>query len=274
MPPRLGQHFLTDPSILDRIVAALDPQPDDVVLEIGPGKGTLTRRLAPRVGRVIAIERDRALVDRARGMGHGAWGLANVTLVQGDALELDWGNLPTPHVPCPMPPFKLIGNIPYAITTPLIEQALTPPLPRLIVFLVQREVAERLAAPPGSKAYGALSIGVQVAATVERLFAVPAGAFRPPPRVHSAAVRLVPRAQPLITPERHPAFRRFVTSLFGQRRKQLRRSLRATLDLDREAAARLLARVGIDPSQRVEVLTPEQVVILFETVALRKDSQG
>jgi 16S rRNA (adenine1518-N6/adenine1519-N6)-dimethyltransferase len=272
--PRLSQHFLHDPRILDRIVDALDPRPDDVVLEIGAGRGTLTRRLAGRVAAVVAIEKDRDLVaelKRGRGAVGGRMGEAvgslprNVVVVGADALELDWHE--ALHG-APLPPAvpKIVGNIPYAITTPLIDKALTPPLPERIVFLVQKEVADRLAAGAGSKTYGALSVGVQSVARVERLFTVRAGAFRPPPQVDSAVIRLTPLEEPLVPPARQAAFRRFVTALFGQRRKQLSRSLRSIAGLDRDAAERLLARQGHAPTARPETLTPEALARLHDAL--------
>jgi 16S rRNA (adenine1518-N6/adenine1519-N6)-dimethyltransferase len=277
---RLGQHFLTDITILDRIVAALNPVADDVVLEIGPGEGSLTRRLASRVGRVVAIEKDEALIEEKRkekgerrkekgkeSDERGIWP-ENVSLVVGDALRLDWhAEMRKAFLLSPFSflPFKVIGNIPYYITTPLIEKALTPPLPSVVVFLMQREVADRLAAPPGSKTYGALSVGVQAVANVERLFTVKAGAFRPPPKVDSAVVRLTPRASPAVEEGERPAFRAFTAQLFSQRRKQLVRSLRDAAGLDKAGAERLLAAAGIDATARPEVLASEQLVTLFRT---------
>src|SRR5262249_15758516 len=143
----------------------------------------LTRELATRAARVVAIETDRKLAAELTGWARGS----NVSIVTGDALKTPW---PQADV--------IAGNIPYQITSPLIERALTPPRPRRIVFLVQREVADRLAARPGTKAYGALSAGVQLVASVERLFAVKAGAFRPPPRVESAVVRITPHPKALV----------------------------------------------------------------------------
>ncbi len=138
---RLGQHFLNDPGVLGRIVDALDPRPGETVLEIGPGRGTLTRVLLDRGLKVIAIEKDRLLAA--------ALALDGLRVIEGDALQLDW-----PRVS------KVVGNIPYYITSPLIDKALRPPLPERVVFLVQAEVADRIAAQPGSKTYGALSVGV------------------------------------------------------------------------------------------------------------------
>ena len=262
---RLGQHFLSDPGLLRKIADALDPAPDDVVLEIGPGKGSLTAALAPRVRRVIAIERDRRLADALRGMGNGEWG--NVRVVEGDALRVPWHDLVAastiPHSPVPIPVFKVIGNIPYNITTPLIEKALTPPYPERIVFLIQAEVAERLAARPGTKSYGALSVGVQAQARVERLFGVRAGAFQPPPRVDSAVVRLTPLARPLVATSEVAAFRRFVTACFSRRRKQLRNVLAGALAQPAAVVAAGLASLGLDPAARPETLAPVDFVRLL-----------
>ncbi|HYU09364.1 MAG TPA: 16S rRNA (adenine(1518)-N(6)/adenine(1519)-N(6))-dimethyltransferase RsmA, partial [Gemmatimonadales bacterium] len=181
---------------------ALDPQTGETVLEIGPGRGTLTRVLLDRGLKVIAIEKDRLLAA--------ALAMDGLRVIEGDALHLDW-----PRVS------KIVGNIPYYITSPLIDKALTPPLPERVVFLVQAEVADRIAAQPGSKTYGALSVGVQAVASVEKLFTVAPGAFRPPPKVRSALIRLTPLTEPLVRPEEVAAFRSFVTACFSKRRKQL-----------------------------------------------------
>jgi 16S rRNA (adenine1518-N6/adenine1519-N6)-dimethyltransferase len=258
----LGQHFLSDRNILGRIVDLLDPAPTDVVLEIGPGEGTLTGVLAPRVQRVIGIEKDRRLADglRAWGVGRGA----SVDVVAGDALRMDWhALLPRPTPDAPRPPFKIIGNIPYAITSPLIDKALTPPLPERIVFLVQAEVADRLAARPGSKAYGALTVGVQAVCTVEKLFAVKAGAFHPPPQVDSAVVRLVPRPEPLVPAEDIVALRRFTTACFSRRRKQLRNVVAHAAGRSPGEAQAGLTALGLEPSVRPETLRPEDFVRLL-----------
>lgn len=237
---RLGQHFLSDPTILARIVDALDPRPGESVIEIGPGKGGLTRELLARGLHVIAIERDRALAATLATED-------NLTVVTGDALQVDWHSYGAE---------KVIGNIPYYITSPLIDKALTPPLPERVIFLVQDEVADRLAARPGSKTYGALTIGVQAACRVEKLFTVAAGAFRPPPKVRSAVVRLTPLAEPLVTSEEVAPFRVFVTACFGKRRKQLKNAVPGLAEWD-------VANLGIDPTVRPERLPPEAFVRLF-----------
>jgi 16S rRNA (adenine1518-N6/adenine1519-N6)-dimethyltransferase len=240
---RLGQHFLSDPRILARIADAVGATRDDTVLEIGPGPGGLTTALLERAGRVVAIEKDRDLAARLRQQ------LPALELVIGDALDEDWHALGGPDA-------LIAGNIPYNITSPLLDKALTPPRPRRVVFLVQKEVADRVSAPPGSDAYGALSVGVQAVATGERLFIVPAGAFMPRPKVDSAVLRLTPLATPLVPDALISTFRRVVVGLFGFRRKQLARGLRELTGCSPERAHALLAEAGVEPSLRPEVLDP------------------
>ena len=250
---RLGQHFLTDPAILARIADALDPRPGEMVIEIGPGVGSLTRELLARGVKVIAIEKDRRL---AEGLGPGAWGLGGARVINGDALRCDWhALLASPQAPGPRP-FKIVGNIPYNITSPLLEKALTPPLPERVVFLVQQEVAERIAAAPGSKTYGALSVGVQATCRVEQLFTIAPGAFRPPPKVRSTLLRLTPLAEPLVAPDEVAPLRAFVTACFSRRRKQLRNAVPGAT---REA----LIALGFDPQARPETLDPAAFVRLL-----------
>jgi 16S rRNA (adenine1518-N6/adenine1519-N6)-dimethyltransferase len=261
MPARLAQHFLRDPHILDRIAAALELSPDDVVVEIGPGEGTLTSRLLSQAGRVLAIERDRELAARLPSTVARPEEAPRLRVITADALTVDWRREAMALLPGA--PVKIAGNIPYYITSPLIELALRPPLPALVVFLVQREVADRIAARPGTRAFGSLSVGVQAVARAERLFVVRAGAFQPPPKVDSAVIRLRPLAAPLVLPEEGGAFRVFTTAVFGQRRKQLGRSLRDVAKLSADGAAAACAGAGIDPSARPETLTPTQFVRLF-----------
>ena len=264
---RLGQHFLTDRNILQRIVDALDPAPGDVVLEIGPGKGSLTELLAPRVRSVIAIEKDRRLAAEL-GTRNAECGTDGLHVVHGDALRLDWHELVDTHLSVPtsafpVPRFKVVGNIPYNITTPLLDKALVPPLPACVVFLVQKEVADRLTAAPGSKVYGALSVGVQAQCRVARLFAVPAGAFAPRPRVTSALVRLTPLAEPVVATGEVPAFRAFVTACFTRRRKQLRNVVRAVTGRSAPIVTAGLDALGLDPAARPETLAPAEFARLL-----------
>ena len=256
MGRRLGQHFLFDPAILDRIVDALHPDPRDFVVEIGAGRGTLTKRLAPRVGSVVTIERDAPLASSLQ-----AELADNCTLKTADALEVEWAAGRDPQAP-----YKVVGNIPYAITTPLLDKALDAPLPDCIVFLLQREVGDRLSAAPGTKAYGGLTVGVQTVAAVERLFVVRPGSFRPPPKVESVVVRLIPLAEPIVPVEDRWAFRRFVTGLFGQRRRQLTRALRTVTGLSAEAIQDLIGPLGLAATARPEVLTPHEFAALFAAI--------
>jgi 16S rRNA (adenine1518-N6/adenine1519-N6)-dimethyltransferase len=247
---RLGQHFLTDPRLLGRIADALGAGPDDTVLEIGPGHGGLTGALADRAGRVVAVEKDRELVPALRGRFSG------VTVVEGDALEADWHALAGPR-------FLVAGNIPYNITSPLIDKALAPPLPERIVFLVQKVVADRVTARPGTPEYGALSVGVQSVARAERLFTVPAGAFQPRPQVDSAVLRLTPLETPLVPAETQGRLRRLVVALFGFRRKQLARGLREVTGWGADEVATVLDRAGLEATARPEVLAPAEFAALL-----------
>jgi 16S rRNA (adenine1518-N6/adenine1519-N6)-dimethyltransferase len=240
---RLGQHFLADPSILARIADALEATPNDTVLEIGPGPGGLTGALIERAGRIIAIEKDRDLIEPLEKQ------FPSVEIIEADALEVDWHSLTDG-------PFLVAGNIPYNITSPLLDKALTPPPPRRIVFLVQKEVAERVTARAGTSAYGALSVGLQVVSRAERLFTVPAGAFQPRPKVDSAVLRLTPLDQPLITERERDSFRAMVVGLFSFRRKQLLRGIRELTGWDVGRAGALLRNAGVLETVRPEVLTP------------------
>ena len=240
---RFGQHFLSDPRILARIADAVGATRNDTVLEIGPGPGGLTGALLERAGRVVAIEKDRDLVAKLRQQ------FPSLELVEGDALDEDWHALGGADA-------LVAGNIPYNITSPLLDKALMPPRPRRVVFLVQKEVADRVSAPPGSDAYGALSVGVQAVATGERLFIVPAGAFVPRPKVDSAVLRLTPLATPLVPDALIGIFRRVVVGLFSFRRKQLARGLRELTDFAPGQVQALLEQAGIDPTVRPEVLDP------------------
>jgi 16S rRNA (adenine1518-N6/adenine1519-N6)-dimethyltransferase len=240
---RLGQHFLTDPRLLGRIADALGAGPRDTVLEIGPGPGGLTAALVERAGRLVAIEKDADLVPALRERFPAA------TIVEGDALETDWPAVAGPR-------YLVAGNIPYNITSPLIDKALDPPRPVRIVFLVQKEVADRVTALAGEPAYGALSVGVQSVAAAERLFIVPAGAFHPRPKVDSAVLRLTPLAEPLVDPAEQWSFRRLVVGLFGFRRKQLARGLRELTGWEPARVGEVLARIGVPPASRPEVVAP------------------
>ena len=254
LPPvrkSLGQHFLTDRRILGRIVDALDPKPDETVVEVGPGRGALTEILRERAKRVIAIEVDRALAAMLRETYAGT----NVEIVEADVLKTRLGELAGGE-------FALVGNVPYYITTPILFHALERPRANRLVFLVQREVADRMAAEPGGKEYGALSVNLQALARVETVFRVPAGAFQPPPKVESAVVRVVPLDEPVIAAAEEDHFGTTVQRIFGMRRKQMRRVVRSLYGLDAPGADELLSRAAIDPEVRPETLPPAAFIRL------------
>jgi 16S rRNA (adenine1518-N6/adenine1519-N6)-dimethyltransferase len=252
----LGQHFLTDRRILERIADALALTGSETVIEIGPGRGSLTEILVPRAGKLIAIEYDRALAERLRSR-YAA--MANVAIVQADVLEVDFGELAGDD-------YVLVGNVPYYITTPILFQALRPPRPRRAVYLVQKEVADRIAAPPGSDAYGALSVNVQTVARARLLFRVAPGAFRPPPKVDSAVVLVEPLPEPIVRPGEEEALRSFVQAAFGMRRKQMQRVLRNVFAFDPARATAVLQDHNIDPEARPEVLSPSDFARLLRAV--------
>ncbi len=250
---RYGQHFLSDPTILSGIVDALAPTPSDTVVEIGAGRGSLTDILVERAGRVIAVEIDHLLAGQLRERYASR---ANVEIVEADVLETDLAALAGSD-------FLVIGNVPYYITTPIVFKTLEPPIPRRSVFLVQREVAERMTAHAGAESYGALTVNVATVALAEIVMSVSRKAFKPPPKVDSSVVRLRPRAEPLIEAQALRGFRIFVQAVFGLRRKQIQRVVRTVAGSSAGESTAVLDRLGIDPTARPEVLTPETFVRLF-----------
>ncbi len=256
LPPirkNLGQHFLNDRRILERIADALELTGTETVVEIGPGRGSLTEILAARAARLIAIEYDRALAEMLRKRYADR---PSVEIVEADVLTVDLGAVAGED-------YYLIGNVPYYITTPILFHALQRPRARRSVLLVQREVAERIVAQPGTKEYGALSVNVQAVAHPKYLFRVAPGSFLPPPKVESAVIRIEPRQEPVVSENHEEAFRRFVIDAFGMRRKQMRRILRSLWNLTADDAERVLTAAGIEPSARPESLTPGQLAALL-----------
>ena len=249
---RFGQHFLHDPLVIRRIIAAFAPRPADNVVEIGPGQGVLTAPLLDELNELHIIELDRDLAALLRDKFRHKSGLH---IHQGDALEFDFGCLPAS--------LRIVGKLPYNISTPLLFRLLgLKQQVRDMLFMLQKEVVERLAAGPGSTAYGRLSVMVQYACTVEPLFEVGPGAFKPPPRVDSSVVRLVPHAVPPVHVADADTFAHLVAQVFTQRRKTLRNNLKGVLD---EAEIRA---AGIDPGVRAETLGLTEFASLAE--ALRK----
>ncbi len=245
MPRRLGQHFLNNPTILRRIAEFACPEPCPLVIEIGPGKGSLTRRLLERAERVVAIEIDPSLAHGLEGLSH------RLEVVQADVLKTDlaqWG------------PAVVAGNLPYYITSPIVEKVLAMgSLLRNFVCLTQLEVAERMTASPGSKQYGYLSVSVQSRCDAERLFTVPPGAFSPPPKVTSAVVRMTPKP-PVVLPI--APFLEFASRCFSQKRKTLRNNL----------VGFYKNRIEAEPEgrMRAEQLSVTQLASLYERLAVAR----
>ncbi len=257
---RFGQNFLRDPSVIARILEAAAPGPDDHFVEIGPGQGALTRPLLERVGRLDLIEIDRDLVARLR---QELGDHPRLHIHQADALRFDYGALATPHRP-----LRLIGNLPYNISTPLLFHLLQHR--RVIadmLFMLQKEVVDRLAAAPGGKTYGRLSVTVQYHCRVEPLFRVPPGAFRPVPKVDSRIVRLRPHPHPPY-PEADPeALARLAAAAFSQRRKTLRNALKGLLP------ATAIKAAGLDPEARPETLSVADYARLAQRLAATEDAK-
>lgn len=245
----LGQHFLHNPRILGRIVAAVDPKPDELILEIGPGRGALTWPLAAKAGRVVAVEKDAALIPALEEQKP-----ENVTIIRGDALTVRFQDILREAGAAP--PIKIAGNLPYSISGPFLFKFWEE---RNIfsrgVFLLQKEVAERIAARPGTKDYAPLSILLQIAFEVKVLFKVAPGSFVPPPRVDSALVVLDRRDKPLVEVPDWGGFRKFLNAAFAHRRKTLVNNL-AAAGIPAETAADALTALG--PPLKVR---PEQVSI-------------
>ena len=256
---RFGQHFL-EPAWVRKLIDALAPAPDDTFLEIGPGRGALTIPLAPRVARIVAVEIDRDLA--AALPGHVP---THVRVVQGDFLDVDLEDL----LAAERKPVRVVGNLPYNVSSPILFKLLAgADEGRLLsdaTLMLQKEVADRLVARPGSGDYGALAIQVAVLADVERLLSLPPGAFRPPPRVSSAVVGL--RFRPRSVDVGHPAtFERVVRGVFLQRRKTILNALTPVADALGRSAAELIARAGVDARKRPEALTVEELGRLSRAV--------
>ena len=223
----LGQNFLHEKGVIEKIVQAIDPRPGDVLVEIGPGQGALTFPLLRKHGEVTAIEFDRDLHAplQAAAREHG-----QLHLIEGDVLGVDFGALAAQRCDA-LGQIRLVGNLPYNLSSPILFHALDHAAAiRDMHFMLQKEVVERMAAGPGSKVYGRLSVMLQAYCTVTPLFVVPPGAFRPAPKVDSAVVRLVPKAAERIQVRDRAVFANVVRAAFGQRRKTLRNALNGVAD--------------------------------------------
>jgi len=245
---RFGQHFLHDPGILQRIVELISPRPGEHLIEIGPGEGALTLPLLRAARQLTAIELDRDLIEplRAKTREIGA-----LTIINADVLNVDFGALAQGAA------LRIVGNLPYNISTPILFHCLQHAHAiHDMHFMLQKEVVDRMAAAPGSKTYGRLSVMLQLRCSVEPLLRVPPGAFRPPPKVDSAVVRLAPlpaAAWPQVDSE---LLDRVVRAAFGQRRKTLANALGELASADAISAA------GVDPRARAEQIEPAAFVAI------------
>ena len=249
---RFGQNFLTDGSVISRIVDAIAPAADELIVEIGPGQAALTMPLAESGAELHLLEIDRDLAARLAGRFAAT---PNVTIHTGDALRMDFGELTGNR------PFRLVGNLPYNISTPLLFHVLQ--WNRLISdmhFMLQKEVVNRMAAGPGGKSWGRLSVMCQYHCRVTPLFNVPPSAFSPAPKVDSAIVRLEPYDEPPVQVSDMARFEHVIAQAFSMRRKTLRNSLRKLVD------ASTMETAGIDPGARPETLSLEQFAALSELI--------
>ena len=245
---RFGQHFLVDSAIIERIIAAIDPQPGDCIVEIGPGLGALTEPLLERVDHLHAIELDRDLSARLRERHPGE----RLTVHQADALNFDFATLPAP--------LRMAGNLPYNISTPLLfHAAAAASRCRDLHFMLQQEVVDRMVAKPSESEYGRLSVMLQYRFRIEKLFDVPPSAFRPQPKVRSAVVRLAPRPADELHAVSESGLSGTVAQAFSMRRKTLKNTLAGLISPPE------LAELGIDPGKRAQDLS----VAAFVTIANR-----
>ena len=254
---RFGQHFLA-PAWADKVVNAIAPAADDRFIEIGPGPGILTTRLAARAAHVTAIEIDRDLAAELA-----ARVPPNVEIVVRDVIDVDLSDLVASG------PVRVAGNLPYNISSPILFKLLATARAssnlRDATVMLQREVADRLAAPVGTKEYGVLTIFVGAQATAERLLVLPPGAFRPPPKVQSAVVRLT--FKPSVVPAHlERIFERMVKTIFMQRRKTLLNALRPFAESLQRDPGSVLAAAGIDPRRRPETLSTDDLLSLSQVV--------
>ena len=243
---RFGQNFLTDMSVIEKIIQAINPQQNDHIVEIGPGQGAITQFLIKRCKRLDAIELDKDLIPKLESK----FPFDNFHLTQFDALKFNYSSLHQDQT------LRIVGNLPYNISTPLLFHLLSQAsIVKDMHFMLQKEVVDRLAACPNTKAYGKLSVITQAQCEVTALFDIPPHAFNPPPKVQSAFVRLIPRTKPLIATEDWKAFELTVTAAFAHRRKTLRNNLKHLLDLEN-------IERGVDLSRRAESLTIDEFIQL------------
>jgi len=261
-PPKknLGQHFLHDRSVIENIVLAVNPQPGDRLVEIGPGQGAITFPLLKKHGALTVVEFDRDLITP---LSEAAHGIGELTIIHKDVLKVDFGKLAGEGQ------IRLVGNLPYNISTPILFHVLEHAASvRDMHFMLQKEVVDRMAAGPGSKVFGRLSVMLQAYSDVIPLFDVPPAAFRPPPKVDSSVVRLVPKDPASVGIDNPALFEHVVRDAFGQRRKTLRNALSQLCTSEDILAA------GIRPDARAEQLEVAAFIALANLLASRPPAVG
>ncbi|HHT62930.1 MAG TPA: 16S rRNA (adenine(1518)-N(6)/adenine(1519)-N(6))-dimethyltransferase RsmA [Clostridia bacterium] len=266
----LGQNFLIEPKFIDKIIEASDLQKNQVVVEIGPGIGALTQALAEKAGLVIAVEIDRNLIDVLKEIFKGK---DNINVVYGDALKMDFDQLVTDKTGNNYNlPYKIVANLPYYITTPIVMRLLEERFNfSALILMVQKEVALRMLAVPGTKDYGALSIGVQYFCHPTLIKVVPPTVFYPRPEVESAIIKLEKREHPAVEVFDERVFFSLVKAAFGQRRKTLLNSLNNSgFALRKEEWHQVLIDSGIEPKRRGETLSLREYAVLANNLAHRK----
>jgi 16S rRNA (adenine1518-N6/adenine1519-N6)-dimethyltransferase len=253
-----GQHFLHDRRYIDRIVSAVSPRDEDFLVEIGPGEGALTLPLLAAAGKLTAIELDTDLIPALRAR---AASVGPLQVIHDDVLKVDFSGMARSHG---VPRLRIAGNLPYYISSPILFHCVEHAAAiQDMHFMLQKEVVERMAAEPGSKIYGRLSVMLQLACRVEPLFDVPPEAFRPPPKVESSVVRLIPLAAHELHDAPPQQLYAVVKAAFGQRRKTLSNALKQLLDAD------AIRRADVDPKARAETLAPTDFVRLAKLCAER-----
>lgn len=256
---RFGQNFLHDQHWISRIARSIDPKPDDLIVEIGPGQAALTREVISAIGSIHAVEIDKDLAAFLRTK----FSESQLTLIEADALTIDWASI------LPGQRIRIIGNLPYNISSPLLF-ALMAGADRVVDqhFMLQREVVDRMVAAPGSKTYGRLSVMLQHRYRMFKLFDVPPGAFVPAPKVVSSIVRMIPKKTEEMIPVDEEVFGSLVAAAFQQRRKTIRNSISDFLSEEE------IASLGIEPTARAEVLSVEQFAALANAAAAKRRGQA
>lgn len=261
MSKSLGQNFLTDKNIIDKIIDGINPQPEDQIIEIGPGVGALTAELATKSGTIKSIEIDKKLLPLLDEVLKSTNHKENIQIINSDFMKVDLTEITEGK------PYKIIGNLPYYITTPIIMKILEEgPKPESMVFMIQKEVAQRLSSKSGTKDYGSITVAANYYCNVEYLFTVSKEVFIPKPKVDSAVIRLIPHKTPPVNVKSEKDLFAVIKAGFGQRRKTLSNSLKQIDGLSSDQVKVALEQAGIDPKRRAETLDISEFARLSDSV--------